>query len=242
MSLQLWLVSPVRQGHTQPVGGKRRCLPSLTVRATMPQINSTITHVNSVGQHLSYVVHQRNHSVIIFFSVWFYWEDMWNRQGAATALLHVLSKGVFQLQTKRRNEKRNRSAALVSPANQVIESWSWNPENQVLFWQNQWVFFANIEFTICCLGSLTKQTKPAKVFSSSALQFILYDIPWVLCWKHFEEFCLYPSIFHFRYKQIFHTFNKLHRHLFGIQKGAHKRRNSDKISRRRLSIQRHGQW
>lgn len=80
---------------------------------------------------------------------------MWNRQGAATALLHVLSKGVFQLQTKRRNEKRNCSAALVSPANQVIESWSWNPENQVLFWQNQWVFFANIEFTICCLGSLT---------------------------------------------------------------------------------------
>ena len=102
---------------------------------------------------------------------------MWNRQGAATALLHVLSKGVFQLQTKRRNEKRNRSAALVSPANQVIESWSWNPESQLLFWQNQWVFFANIEFTICCLGSLTKQTKPAKVFSSSALQFILYDIP-----------------------------------------------------------------
>lgn len=142
---------------------------------------------------------------------------MWNRQGAATALLNELFKGIFQLQTKQRNTtKKLRSFGVTSKP-----SHGHGIQKVHFVWQNQWGFLCQYWVYICCLGSLTK---PAKVFSNSALQFMLYDIPWVLCWKHFEEFCLYPSIFHFRYKQIFHTFNKVHRHLFGIQKGAHKRR------------------
>lgn len=67
MSLQLWLVSPVRQGHTQPVGGKKT-LPAFTDCSSHNAANKQHHYpCQFVGQHLSYVVHQRNDSVIIDF-------------------------------------------------------------------------------------------------------------------------------------------------------------------------------
>ena len=102
----------MRQGHTQPVGGKKT-LPALTDCSRNNAANKQYHYpYQFVGQHLSYVVHQRNHSVLIYFCVWFFIEkDMWNRQGAATALLHVLSKGLREFFSFKQNDATKNATA-----------------------------------------------------------------------------------------------------------------------------------